>query len=121
MTFCPSCGAERKEGSKFCHNCGYNFEAVDAGTNENVNTNANMNSNSDVQVNPNPIPNVQTQNSYTISKILGYLCAILIPIFGIIFGIYLYTRDEDDAKMHGKIMIGLSILIWVISILVMGS
>lgn len=125
MTFCPSCGVERKEGSKFCHNCGYDFEAVDAVTNENANTNtnidANMNSNSDVQVNQNPIPNVQTQNSYTISKILGYLCAILIPILGIIFGIYLYTRDEDDAKMHGKIMIGLSILIWFISFLAMGS
>ena len=41
MTFCPSCGAERKDGSKFCHNCGYNFEAVDAGANTNTNTNFN--------------------------------------------------------------------------------
>ena len=47
------------------------------------------------------------------------LFAILIPIIGIIFGIYLSTRDEDDAKRHGKIMIGLSIFIWVFSFLVM--
>ena len=121
MTFCPSCGAERKEGSKFCHNCGYNFDAVDAATdiNTNINANTNANANSNVQVNQNPIPNAQTQSSYTLSKILGYIFAILIPIIGIIFGIYLSTRDEDDAKRHGKIMIGLSIFIWVFSFLLM--
>ena len=39
MTFCPSCGAERKEGSKYCHNCGYDFGNVSAELNSNSNSN----------------------------------------------------------------------------------
>lgn len=114
MTFCPSCGAERKEGSKYCHNCGYDFGAVDAGVNANSNSNANA------QVNQNSVPNVQAnENSHTISKILGYISAILIPLFGIIFGIYLITREEEDAKKHGKLIIGLSIVIWILSFMLM--
>ena len=115
MTFCPSCGAERKDGSKFCHNCGYNFEAVDAGANTNTNTNFNA------QADQNPIPNIQSnENSHTISKVLGYIFAILIPIIGIVFGIYLVTRDEEDAKKHGKLIIGLSVVIWILSYIIMG-
>ncbi|WP_296869725.1 zinc-ribbon domain-containing protein [Methanobrevibacter sp.] len=112
MTFCPSCGTERKEGSKYCHNCGYDFG--------NVSAELNSNSNSNTQATQNPIPNVQSENSHTISKILGYICAILIPLFGVIFGIYLITRDEEDAKKHGKLIIGLSIVIWFLSFIAMG-
>ena len=111
MTFCPSCGTERKEGSKYCHNCGYDFG--------NVSAELNSNSNSNTQATQNPIPNVQSENSHTISKILGYICAILIPLFGVIFGIYLITRDEEDAKKHGKLIIGLSIVIWILSFIAM--
>ena len=117
MTFCPSCGAEKKEGSKFCHNCGYNFENAvsEAVQNDDFNTQVNP------QVNANPNPNVQSsQNSHTISKVLGYIFAILIPIIGIVFGIYLVTREEEDAKKHGKIIIGLSVVIWIISYILMG-
>ena len=117
MTFCPSCGAEKKEGSKFCHNCGYNFENAvsEAVQNDDFNTQVNP------QVNANPNPNVQSsQNSHTISKVLGYIFAILIPIIGIVFGIYLVTRDEEDAKKHGKLIIGLSVVIWIISYILMG-
>ena len=70
-------------------------------------------------MNQNSVPNVQSENSYTISKILGYICAILIPLFGVIFGIYLITRDEEDAKKHGKLIIGLSIVIWILSFIAM--
>ena len=112
MTFCPSCGAERKEGSKYCHNCGYDFG--------NVGAEVNLNSNSNTQATQNSIPNVQSENSYTFSKILGYICAILIPLFGIIFGIYLITREEENAKKHGKLIIGLSIVIWFLSFIAMG-
>ena len=116
MTFCPSCGAEKKEGSKFCHNCGYDFEA--AGGNANSNVQSDFNSNA--QINQNPVPNAQaSENSHTIAKVLGYICAILIPLFGLIFGIYLNTREEEDAKKHAKIIIGLSIVIWAISFIAM--
>ena len=112
MTFCPSCGAEKKEGSKFCHNCGYEFKEVEVGANQDPSPNA--------QLNQSPNPAVQTsENSHTISKVLGYIFAILIPLIGLIFGIYLWSRDEENAKKHGKIIIGLSIFIWIISFLIM--
>ena len=112
MTFCPSCGAEKKEGSKFCHNCGYEFKEVEVGANQDPSPNA--------QLNQSPNPAVQTsENSHTISKVLGYIFAILIPLIGLIFGIYLWSRDEENAKKHGKIIIGLSIFIWIISYLIM--
>ena len=60
----------------------------------------------------------QVENEHTIAVVLGYILAILIPLFGIIVGIYLITRnDSEKAKMHGKLVIGLSILIWVLSFL----
>ena len=112
MTFCPSCGAEKKEGSKFCHNCGYEFKTVESGANQDPSPNA--------QLNQSPNPAVQTsENSHTLAKVLGYIFAILIPLIGLIFGIYLWSRDEADAKKHGKIIIGLSIFIWIISFLIM--
>ena len=112
MTFCPSCGAEKKEGSKFCHNCGYEFKAVEAVANQDPSPNA--------QLNQSPNPAVETsENSHTLAKVLGYIFAILIPLIGLIFGIYLWSRDEENAKKHGKIIIGLSIFIWIISYLIM--
>ena len=116
MTFCPICVFFFFVFSIFCHNCGYDFEA--AGVNANSNVQSDFNSNA--QINQNPIPNVQaSENSHTIAKVLGYLCAILIPLFGLIFGIYLNTREEEDAKKHAKIIIGLSIVIWAISFIAM--
>ena len=112
MTFCPSCGAEKKDGSKYCHNCGYEFKAVESGANQNSSLNADLNQS--------PNPAVETsENSHTLAKVLGYIFAILIPLIGIILGIYLWTRNEENAKKHGKIIIGLSIVIWFISYLLM--
>ena len=123
MTFCPSCGAEKKEGSKFCHNCGYDFESVGASESQNADSTVQSNQSADVntQFNQNPSPGVQNQNSHTIAVVLGYICAVLIPILGIVFGGYLYTRQEVDAKKHGKYILILSVVIWVLSILVMIS
>lgn len=112
MTFCPSCGAEKKEGSKYCHNCGYEFKSVESGVNQDSSPNA--------ELNQSPNPAVETsENSHTLAKVFGYIFAILIPLIGIIFGIYLWSRNEENAKKHGKIVIGLSIFIWIISYLLM--
>lgn len=112
MTFCPSCGAEKKEGSKYCHNCGYEFKTVESGANQDPSSNA--------ELNQSPNPAVETsENPHTLAKVLGYIFAILIPLIGIIFGIYLWSRNEENAKKHGKIVIGLSIFIWIISYLLM--
>ena len=116
MTFCPSCGAERKEGSKFCHNCGYDFNKFDSAKgNSNSNLN-NSTSTSTVSSNPNvEVP--ENKNSHGVAKVLGYIFAVLIPIIGIIIGIYLLMSENQDVHKHGKYIIFIGAVIQLISFL----
>ncbi len=102
--YCPSCGEQLVDTAKFCKNCGMNLE--------------NYQSQNDFQqARPEYSPQV-VENEHKAAVILGYICAILIPLFGFIFGIYLVTRnDSESAKRHGKFVIGLSVLIWILSFL----
>lgn len=112
MTFCPSCGAEKKEGSKYCHNCGYEFKTIES--------QASQGTGSDAQLNQSYDPNVGTnQNPHTLAKILGYVFAILIPLIGLIIGVYLWRCNEEEVHKHGLAIIGLSIFVWFISLLLM--
>ena len=126
MTFGPSCGAERKEGSKFCHNCGYDFNKFDSAkgnSNSNLNnsnlSNPNLNnstSTSTVSSNPNvEVP--ENKNSHGVAKVLGYIFAVLIPIIGIIIGIYLLMSENQDVHKHGKYIIFIGAVIQLISFL----
>jgi len=102
--YCPSCGEQLVDEAKFCKNCGMNLE--------------NYQSPNNVQQARPEYRHQVAENDHTIAVVLGYILAILIPLFGIIVGIYLLTRnDSEKAKMHGKLVIGLSILIWVLSFL----
>lgn len=106
--FCPSCGEELVDTAKFCKNCGMNLETREE-TKNTAGTQQTTDQRYEVQ---------KVENDHKIAVILGYICAILIPLFGLIFGIYLVTRnDSDGAKMHGKFIIGLALLIWFISFL----
>ncbi|MCQ2970786.1 zinc-ribbon domain-containing protein [Methanobrevibacter gottschalkii] len=97
--FCPKCGEELVDDAKFCKNCGETIKTEQETQN-------------------NEVQNVE--NDHKIALILGYVCAILIPLFGLIFGIYLVTRkDSSKANYHGKIIIGIAIVIWIISFLLM--
>ena len=62
------------------------------------------------------------EKSHTLATVLGFLFAILIPIIGIVFGIYLMTRnDSENAKKYGIIILILSVVIWGVSrMLLMG-
>ena len=103
--FCPTCGEELLDNAKFCKNCGAKLE-----TTETANTQE-IQGNYEVQ---------KVENDHKIAIIIGYICAILIPLFGLIFAIYLLTRkDSEKAKFHGKIMIAISVLMWIISYMIM--
>ena len=103
--FCPSCGEELADNAKFCKNCGTNIETKETAKDQPTASTY----------------EVQTvENDHKIAIILGYVCAILIPIIGLIFGIYLVTRnDSEKAKFHGKIVIAVSVVIWIISYMIM--
>lgn len=99
--FCPSCGEELVDNAKFCKNCGKNIEW----TNQSQPGQTNY---------TRTVPVVE--KSHTISIVLGYICAVLIPLFGILFAIYLLTRnDSKDASKHGKIVLAIAVIVWLIS------
>lgn len=98
--FCPNCGEELIDNARFCKNCGANLENI-----SNPNT-----ANTNFQV-----PVVEKDHKAAI--IIGYILAILIPLFGLIVSIYLITRDSPKAKKHGKYILALTLVIWFLSIL----
>ena len=100
--FCPFCGEELVDNAKFCRNCGKNVESYQ---------HVNDGSTNGYTYNP-PV----VEKSHTIATVLGFIFAILIPLLGIIFGIYLLTRkDSQKAKKYGTIMIIVAVIVWVLS------
>ena len=97
--FCPSCGEELPEGTKFCKNCGKDLENLQAS---------------------NAVPVQAAENDHKFAIIIGYILAILIPLFGLIVGIYLYTRkDSENAQKHAKFVILVAVIVWFISFMLM--
>ena len=98
--YCPNCGEELIDEAKFCKSCGTDLD------------------------NPSkPRPTIDYrqdlgENDHKIAVIIGYILAILIPLLGIITAIYLLTRsDSENANKHGKYIIILAIIVWIISFL----
>lgn len=57
----------------------------------------------------------EQKNPHKVAIVLGYLFALLGGWFGIVFGVYLLTRDHPKARKQGKIITPLtvvSIIIW---------
>lgn len=109
--FCPSCGEKLADNAKFCKNCGMNLETQQQ-TQQTDSTQP-------------PMQNYEVpkaENDHMIAIVLGYICAILIPLFGVIFGVYLVTRkDSEKAPFHGKIILAIAIIIWILSIILISS
>lgn len=120
MPFCNNCGQEVKEGAKFCSGCGASL------TGETPSSNTQQNN-----ISGTPCPqcgsivpfgnvactkcgSLLNPDKHTTAIVLGYICSIFIPLFGIIFGIYLLTRPNKDVHKHGIIMIILSVVMVVI-------
>ncbi len=120
MPFCNNCGQEVKDGAKFCSGCGASL------TGETPSSNTHQNN-----ISGTPCPqcgsivpfgnaactncgSLLNPDKHTTAIVLGYICSIFIPLFGIIFGIYLLTRPNKDVHKHGIIMIILSVVMVVI-------
>ena len=100
--YCPFCGEKLVDDAKFCKNCGKDVSNYKKHDTESTNNYSYQ-------------PPV-VEKSHTLATVLGFICAIFIPLFGVIFGIYLYTRkDSADAKKFGTIIIVLAVAIWILS------
>lgn len=99
--FCPFCGEKLVDSANFCKNCGKNIEIYSP----------NQNHQQEFQA---PV----FENDHKLAIIIGYILAIFIPLFGIFVSVYLLTRnDSENAKKHGKYVLVLAIVIWIISFL----
>lgn len=120
MPFCKNCGKEINENAKFCSGCGVSL------TGETPSSNPQQNSTAGTPC-PKcgsiiPLGNVACTNcgsllnpdKHTTAIVLGYLCSVFLPLFGIIFGIYLLTRPNKDVHKHGIIMIILAIAMAIV-------
>lgn len=113
--FCEQCGSELKnKNAKFCDKCG-------ARVRDNVNT---MNNNtpqiicpkcsSKIPMGQNVCMNCGTAlEDNKIAVIIGYIVAFIFPIFDLIPGIYLLTRNNGKAKTQGLIICVMSIVLTV--------
>lgn len=98
--FCPNCGEELADDANFCKNCGKDLSKYRKVFNNDSNHYV-------VQ---------HSEKSHTLATVLGFAFAVLIPIIGIFFGIYLITTDDSaSAKKYGKIIIAVAVIVWVIN------
>lgn len=98
--FCPNCGEELADEANFCKNCGKDISKYQNVFNNN---------------NSHYVPHI-AEKSHTLVTVLGFAFAVLIPIIGIFFGIYLLTReDSTSAKRYGKIIIAVAVIVWAIN------
>lgn len=100
--FCPFCGEELVSEAKFCKNCGKDVSAYAGIGNDTPSSYGYV------------VP--ADEKSHTLATVLGFICAFLIPLIGIIIGIYLVTRNgSPKAKKYGIIIIALAVVVWIIS------
>ncbi|MGL4669797.1 MAG: zinc-ribbon domain-containing protein [Methanobacteriaceae archaeon] len=92
--FCSNCGAEIDAKAEICPKCG-------------VRISGNSTSGEGKFLNSN----------HGIAIILGYIFAVLGGWIGLVFGLYLITRDEKQAKKHGKIILLIDIVVILLYIL----
>lgn len=114
MAYCSNCGNELKESAKFCDKCGTQLKTSTSHQHPNVSGGtACPRCGSLIPFGNLVCPkcgNPLNQDKHTAAIVLGYICSILLPLFGIIFGIYLLTRENKDVHKHGIIMIVLAIV-----------
>lgn len=103
--YCPSYGEELIDDAKFCKSCGENLKNSNTGqTTENATQ---------------QVPPV-VENEHKAAIVIGYIFSILIPLIGLIAGIYLITRkDSQKAKKHGKYVLIISVIVWILSFIIM--
>lgn len=99
--FCPSCGEQVVDNAKFCKNCGKNLETLE----------------DNPYVKKNQFTVQDVEDKHTLAIIIGYICSILIPLIGFIISIYLLTRNSENDKKHGKYILIITIIVWILSFL----
>lgn len=118
---CPKCGKINDGTTYFCIYCGTIFDEyhpdedsippIFLSVEESKNSKENLNQEN---IDYNPFnQNTSKKSNHKLAIVLGYFFSIMGGLIGLIIAIYLITRDDPNAKKHGKIQIGI-LLFWII-------
>ncbi len=118
---CPKCGKINDGTTYFCIYCGTIFEEhnpdddsippIFLSVEESKNSKDNETPNNTDYNSFNS--NIPKKSNHRLAILLGYFFSIMGGLIGLIIAIYLITRDDPNAKKHGKIQIGI-LLFWII-------
>lgn len=120
--FCSNCGTEMNDTSNFCPSCGASQQSNGSTTNVTI-----MCSNCGAMIPQGLLtcPRCGTplnNNDYKFALVIGYILSFIIPLGGIITGIYLLTRnDNQEVHKHGMIMIGIAVVFMIIGFIIFAS
>lgn len=104
--YCQSCGTENEAHAKFCQKCGGSLKSHDISKKSEVEV-----------VNASNYSNPAKENSHKTAIVIGYILCIISSGIGIIFSIYLQSRENPKAVMHGRIQA----CIWSLWLIILGS
>jgi hypothetical protein len=97
---CPKCGVEYPENSDRCINCGNPI-------NENLENNIQEKNADDEE---------EIKKTYMSSKLLGLIGIIFFLPLAVVFGLYLVTRKEKNARYWGIAFLIAGIVLWAIGV-----
>lgn len=110
--YCPNCGSENKDDAQFCESCGNKLDAVggDVGSSAKISQSPPYHQK----------PSSEANKPSTILVVLGYIFAILGGLIGVVLGLILYSKDNHEAKTHGRNILIISAVMIVLGVLVSG-
>ena len=125
VKYCPQCGVENSDIANFCIKCGKPLKEENPKNYPNNSGYKCPYCNKSIPIGINKCPycqNTLIEEKHTAAIVIGYLFTALTLFFGIIpgiggiiFGIYLLTRDNQEVHKHGTIMIVLSVVFVIIN------
>lgn len=99
--YCPKCGTKNQDDAIFCENCGTKLDG--SGSHQDPKSQRISKS-------------FEDKKPSSVIVIIGYIFALLGGLIGIIIGAYLFTRNNKDAKFHGRNMLIIAAIVLLVSI-----
>jgi len=121
--YCPRCGNETKENEVYCGKCGYKLPQKGAAVEQKfcLKCGAEMRkeetfcSSCGTRIGEmGPENATEVKYPHQLATVLGYVFGFLGGWLGLVFGIYLLTREHPRAKYHGKIILIVTVVMIVI-------
>lgn len=112
--YCNKCGTANRIDSKFCSKCGVILNNAEYQICPHCNFQLPINAKRCTHCGK----MINQSEDHEIVIILGYICSVLFSLVGLVFAIYLITRDDEKAKKHGLIQLVISIVLLFIGVIV---